>query len=160
MSASSTHVSGVLHALVAMTMKNFQVRRASSSTSPADEEDEVMPVMSHLCQWKVPSKSKESNLLMSVPDFEKHDYRKQKKRTVSITEDSDPRPLEYRGTAQSNLPALLDSVRGESRGVSVLFDPSYCHQTVPVSSPDIPAMSAIKGTVSAFIPYWTDVTYL
>ena len=150
MSASCTHVSVVLHALVAMTAKNFQVSPVSSATLPADEEDEVMPVTSYLCQWKVPSKRKESILPMSAAVVEKHDYRKQKKRRVGITEDFDPRPLEYRGTAQSNLPALLDSVLDESLGVSVPFDPSYCHQTLPVNSPDVPATSAIKATVSVF----------
>ena len=79
MTASCTHVAAVSHALVAMTTKNFQVRSASSSTFPADEEDEVMPVTSYLCHWKVPSKRKESNLLMSAAVFEKYDYRKQKK---------------------------------------------------------------------------------
>ena len=150
MSASCTHVSAVLHALVAVTAKNFQVQPALASTSLADEEDEVMPVTSYLCQWKVPKKRKESNLPMSAVVFEKHDYHKQKKRRMSVTEDFDPRPVECRGTAQSLLPALLDSVCGESLGVSVLFDPRYCQQTVPVSSPDIPATSAIKEAVSAF----------
>ncbi len=109
-----------------------------------------MPVTSYLCQWKVPKKRKESNLPMSAAVFEKHDYQKQKKRRISITEDFDPRPIECRGTAQSLLPALLDSIRGESLGVSVLFDPKYCHQTMPVTHPDVPATSAIKKTVEAF----------
>ncbi len=144
----AAHVSAVLHALVAMTAKNFQVQPALPSTPSADEKDEVMPVTSYLCQWKVPKK--ESNLPMSAAVFENHDYQKQKKRRISITEDFVPRPMECRGTAQSLLPALLDSIRGESLGVSVLFDPKYCHQTMPVTHPDVPATSAIKKTVEAF----------
>ena len=69
---------------------------------------------------------------------------------MSLTDDFDPRPLEHRGTAQSLLPALLDSVRGDSLGVSVMFDPRYRQQTVPVSSPDIPVTSAIQEAVATF----------
>ena len=37
-------------------------------------------------------------------------------------EDFDPRPEGYRDNAKTLLPALLDSVRGESLSVSMLFD--------------------------------------
>jgi len=110
-----------------------------------------MPVTSYLCQWKVPRKRKESNLPMSAAVLEKHDFQKQRKRRISLTEDFDPWPVECRGNAKSLLPALLDSVRGESLGVSLLFDPQYCHhQTTPVSSPSIPDTSEIKRSVAAF----------
>ena len=84
-SASCTHISAVLHALVALTSSGgsgFQLKPALPSTSLPDEEDEVMPITSYLCQWKVPKKQKESNLTMSAAVFEKHDYCKQKKRRV------------------------------------------------------------------------------
>lgn len=87
---------------------------------------------------------------MSAAVFEKHDYRKQKKRRVSLTEDFDPRPVDCRGNATSLLPALLDSVCGESLGVSLLFDPQCCHQTIPVTRPGVPDTSSLKETVSAF----------
>ena len=87
-----------------------------------------MPVTSFLCQWKVPKKRKDSVQPMSTASFEKHDYQKQKKKKVSLIEEFDPRPVECRGTATSLLPSLLESIRGESLGVSVLFDPQYCHQ--------------------------------
>lgn len=88
---------------------------------------------------------------MSVESsFEKHDYRKQKKRRVSLTEEFDPQPMEYRNTATSLLPALLDEVRGESLGVSLLFDPLYCHETVPASGTCVPDMLKLKETVAAF----------
>ena len=140
----------MLHALVALTTTGFQLHPALPSTSLPDEENEVMPVTSYLCQWKVPKKRKESNLPMSAAVFEKHDYRKQKKRRVSLTEDFDPRPVDCRGNATSLLPALLDSVRGESLGVSLLFDPQCCHQTIPVTRPGVPDTSSLKETVSAF----------
>ena len=44
-------------------------------------------------------------------------------------EDFDLRPEGYRDNAKTLLPALLDSVRGESLGVSILFDEKYCQQT-------------------------------
>ena len=62
-------------------------------------------------------------------------------------EDFDPRPEGYRDNAKTLLPALLDSVRGESLGVSILFDEKYCQQTI--SSNDTSA-SNIKETVAAF----------
>ena len=126
-SASCTHVSAVLHALVAMTTAGFKPQSTTVQTILADDEEEVMPVTSYLCQWKVPKKRKESNLPMSAAVFEKHDFQKQRKRRISPTEDFDPRPVECRGNAKSLLPTLLESVRGESLGVSLLFDPQYCH---------------------------------
>jgi len=87
---------------------------------------------------------------MSAAVFEKHDYRKQKKRRLTLMEDFDPRPEDCRGTAASLLPTLLDSLRGESLGVSLLFDPQYCHKTIPVTQPGVPDTSSLKETVSAF----------
>ena len=139
-----------MHALVAMTTKSFPVQPALPATSDGHGADEVMPITSYLCQWKVPKKRKESNMPMSTAVFEKHDYRKQKKRKVTLTEEFDPRSVEFRGTAPSLLPALLDSVRGESLGVSVLFDSAHCHKSLSHGSPDPPTLSAIKQTVVAF----------
>ena len=89
---------------------------------------------------------------MSETVFEKHDYRKQKKRKLSLTEDFDPRPVELRGNAQSRLPGLLDTVRGESLGVSLLFDPKYRQVTTAVNNPDpsIPDTCVLKETIVAF----------
>ena len=58
--------------------------------------------------------------------------------------------MEFRGTAPSLLPALLDSVPGESLGVSVLFDSAHCHKSVSLGHPDPPTVSVIKPTVVAF----------
>ena len=88
---------------------------------------------------------------MSAAVFEKHDFQKQHKRKTTRTEDFDPRPEEYRGIAKSLIPALLDSVRGESLGVSVLLDPRYCHNLpTPAVNPSIPDTSQLKETVAAF----------
>ena len=141
----------MLHALVAMTTAGFKPQSTTVQTILADDEEEVMPVTSYLCQWKVPKKRKESNLPMSAAVFEKHDFQKQRKRRISPTEDFDPRPVECRGNAKSLLPTLLESVHGESLGVSLLFDPQYCHhQTTAISSPNIPDTSKLKETVAAF----------
>ena len=142
-SASCTHVSALLHALVAMTAKKY-------SSSPSTSRSEAMPITSYLCQWKMPKKRKDSSIPMSTAVFEKHDY-KRKKRKVSLTEDFDPRPEECRGTASSLLPELLKEVHGESLGVSILFDSRHCQQKIPIiSSTEIPAISVIKQSVAAF----------
>lgn len=50
----------------------------------------------------------------------------------------------------SLLPTLLDTVRCESLGVSIL-DPQCCHQTVPaVTQPSIPGIAELKTTVAGF----------
>ena len=62
---------------------------------------------------------------MSKAKIQKHDYAKPNKREVKMIEDFDPRPLEYRGTAASRLPQLLDTVKGEKLCISLLFDETY-----------------------------------
>lgn len=149
LSASCTHVSAVLHSLVALTSKGSPIQPTLPAAS-VDEGDGLMPVTSYLCQWKVPKKRKESKLQMSAAVFEKHDYRKEKKRKVVSTEDFDPRPAEFRGKAPVLLQEFLEKVRGQSLGVSVMFDPQYRQETIPTSGPDIPNTSALKETVRAF----------
>ena len=83
--------------------------------------------------------------------FQKHDYQKQHKKRVSHTEDFDPRPVECRGIAPSLLPALLDSVHGESLGISVFFDKRYCHEQLPVTDAGVPGTSLLKQTVAAYM---------
>ena len=50
----------------------------------------------------------------------------------------------------SLLPTLLDSLRGESLDVSLLFNQQYCHKTIPVTQPGVPDTPSLKETVSAF----------
>ena len=61
---------------------------------------------------------------MSEAVFQKHTYGKESKRTYDSLEDFDPRPLEYRGTASTNLLQLLNDVRGQGLCLSLLFDPA------------------------------------
>ena len=131
-SASCVHVSSLLHDLVVVTANNIQLHPSLPSTSVADKEEETMPTTSFFCQWKVPKKRKESNQPISAITFEKHDYQKEKKSRLSLTKDFDPYPSECKGTAQNLLDSFLENVCGESLGVSVLFDPVYCHKDVHV----------------------------
>ena len=48
-------------------------------------------------------------------------------------------------TSASLLPALLDSIRGESLGVSLLFDPQYRQQTIPVTHKQVSQTSCGKS---------------
>ena len=129
-SASCTHVSALLHSLVATTSKNCQVHSELPTLALVDGDIEwFTPLTSVLSSWNVSSR-KESNLQMSEAVFEKHDYQRSTKRRRKQIRDFDPRPEDYRGNAKSLLPALLDSVRGESLGISVLFDDKYCQETI------------------------------
>ena len=117
-SASCTHVSGLLHALVALCP-------AQLSQPPKDgnaEEDEPLPITSFACQWKQPRKRKESTLPMSEAVFHKPVYGRQQKHTLSSITDFDPRPQRYRGTAPALLEEFLEKVKGKGLGVSVLKD--------------------------------------
>ena len=146
----------MLHALVGMTSAGCKLQPTHPAISELDgeeeeeEEEDAMPVTSYLCQWKVPKKRKESTLQMSSATFQKHDYHHQGKRKVAFTEDFDPRPSDCRGIASSLLPTLLECVRGESLGVSLLFDEHYRHQTIPLSVPHLPDLEALKDNVAAF----------
>ena len=77
-SASCTHVSGLLHALVAMTRSELWSRMSSET----GEEEQVLPITSYACQWNVPKKRKESSLPFSEAKFTKHVYGKEKKRSL------------------------------------------------------------------------------
>ena len=113
-----THISALLHALAALCPTSFPTLADSTNTSStssdpvSNDEDEVVPVTSVLCQWKPPKKRKVSTMKLCDVEFEKHVYRRTKK-SMKKLEDFDPRPEKYRGTAKDNLPALLDSVRGK-----------------------------------------------
>ena len=65
-------------------------------------------------------------------------------------EDFDLRPEGYRRNTKSLLLALLDSVRGESLGLSILFDEKYCQQTISSNDTSVLSASNIKETVAAF----------
>ncbi len=149
-SASCTHMSALLHALVAMSPAKFHLQPGLPAIN--EEDEEALPVTSYPCQWKEPRKRKESTLPMSQAHFEKHVKRK---RTVRPVEDFDPRPEKYRGTANNHLPALLDKLNGKGLCISLLLDPrcqywSNTESVLPAGTPEQPSTSALKSTVVAF----------
>ncbi len=112
-SASCTHISALLHALVSMTASQFQLQPTESpeALSLARGDDDDVPVTSRPCQWKAPRKRKESSMPMAEAPFEKHVYGREKKRKIKLIDDFDPRPMEFRGIVRDRLPALLDKIR-------------------------------------------------
>ena len=74
LSASCTHVSGLLHALAALAPTQFPPSSATGSSVSTEESEETLPVTSYPCQWKAPRKRKQSNLKMADATFEKHVY--------------------------------------------------------------------------------------
>ena len=84
MSASCTHISALLHGLVAMSPSE-QFPRAS-----ADDMEDDLPCTSYSCQWKKPRSRKESNLKISDAKVEKHKYSKAKQTNLQPLENFDP----------------------------------------------------------------------
>lgn len=152
-SASCVHVSGLLHALVAMNPGPFHAQRTDELQD--DEEETPLPITSYACQWKMPCKRKESTLLMSSATFNKHTYGKQKTRTFQSMEDFDPRPVEFRGTANSNVKELLDKLAGKGLSISLSLDPqSRCwnesSSSAQVISPQLPSKQELQNRVDTF----------
>ena len=90
--------------------------------------------------------------------FEKHVHGKTKKHKYEKLEDFDPRPTKYHNTANNNLPALLDSIRGQGLCVSLLLDTRLCVQnesySLPANSsglPHLPDQTALNKTVTEFM---------
>ena len=136
-SASCTHVSALLHALVSVTTPQFQLQPSESPEVLLNSE-EVVPVTSRPCEWKPPKKRKESTMALSDTSFEKPECGKEKKRKLEPLEDFDPHPEEFRGIACANLPALLEKIRGEQLCISLLFDKHFCYWDQSGSSMTIP----------------------
>lgn len=120
LSASCTHVSGLLHALVGLCPDSFQ---HPGGTSDMGELEEVLPITSYACQWKPPCKRKESTLQMSEVQFQKHVYGREKKKSSKPLEDFDPRPPEYHNTARGQMKELLEKICGKGLCVSLMLDP-------------------------------------
>ena len=92
---------------------------------------------------------------VSEATFEKHVYGKASKRSYQQLEEFDPRPVQFRGTAKNNLPSFLDKVRGEQLCISLLLDPSFCHDydigsDSTQQTPTLPSISSLKETIAAF----------
>ena len=145
LSASCTHVSGLLHALVSICIEYFTASSTSHQADTTDEEPNL-PVTSYLCQWKAPRKRKESALKMSESTFEKHVYGRVRKYERKPLEDFDPRAQECVGKIKDRLPALLDRVRGKGLGISLLFDESTCYWDTDKTpdSYELPTLEKVK----------------
>ena len=143
-------MSGLLHALEAMTKSVLWSR---PSIEERDEE-EVMPVTSYACQWNVPKKRKESSLPFSEAKFTKHVYGKDNRRSLKDIEGFDPRPMEYRGTANASLPILLDKVRGRGLSISLSLDSETRfwkdNPHEDSHSPELPSKQELQERVSKF----------
>lgn len=141
MSASCTHVSALLHALVALCPSTY-----SAGSIPDGSDDEALPVTSYACQWKVPSKRKDCTLPLSKIVFEKHSYGRERKRSLKIMEDFDPRPAEYHNTAKDLLQDFLGKVKGKGLGVSLLLDPDLRANLSGTSSlqPELPSKAELQ----------------
>lgn len=151
-SASCTHISAILHALVALCPSLTPFQDGSSSHVVGDTE-ESLPVTSFLCQWKQPRKRKDSTLKTSEAKFEKHVYSRVNSRSFQEIEDFDPRPQEHRGTASVRLSTLLNKLQGKDLAISLLLDPRcrvWGKQTTN-DSPDLPSDLEVQFTVGQFI---------
>ena len=154
-SASCTHVSALLHALVALTPIQFTAPSSSDPLVDAEESTDSLPITSYPCVWKAPKKRKQSNLKMADADFEKHVYGRtasaKKRRRL---EDFDPRPLKYRGKANDQLTSFLEHVRGKGLGISLLKDEStryWSSDRMTTSTHDLPSNLELKRSVEEFM---------
>ena len=68
-SASCTHISALLHALVALTPQEIGQHAIDDNAT-----DEALPVTSFICKWNAPRKRKDSNLPISEAVFQKDNY--------------------------------------------------------------------------------------
>ena len=84
----------------------------------------------------------------------KHIYCKERKCQYVPLEDLDSRPMSYRGTANNDLRAMLEKVRGQRLCVSLLFDSTACYNDVSdkpkASSPEMPTKKRLEETVAHF----------
>ena len=156
-SASCTHVSALLHALVALAPIQFTAPPSSDPLMDTDESTESLPITSYPCQWKVPKKRKESNLKMADAAFEKHVYgRATSTKKRQRLEDFDPRPVKYRGQANNRLNTFLKQVRGKGLGISLLKDESTRYwssegMTMTTSAHDLPSGHQLKQSIDEFM---------
>ena len=158
-SLSCTHVSALLHALVALSPPPSLFLSQStdpqpSTSSSSSNDSEVLPVTSYLCTWKAPRKRKESTQQMSEIMFEKHVLGRTKKKKYLSLEEFDPRPEFCRGRVKDHLPTLLDKVRGKGLCISLLLDSSTQvwsnEKREESTTPTLPGVDQIKKTVEEF----------
>jgi hypothetical protein len=146
----------MLHALVAMSPIHF-VALSNTTFSEGDADDDVIPVTSLPCRWKVPKARKDSNLKMSDANFKKHVHGKTSSVNYTRQEDFDPRPTRFRNNAQGLLKEFLGKVCGKGLGVSMLFDESTRYWSdvsdniiENISGPNIPKKHELETSIEAF----------
>ena len=145
------------HALVSITPNEFPVPgNETMNTDSSSEKEEVLPVTSYACKWKVPCKHKDSTMQMADAVFHKHVYGRERKRTLKPLEDFDPRPMEYRVTANDRLPELLDKLCGKGLCVSLTLDSQtrcWSKGEIEILKPlplQLPTKQELQGRVSEF----------
>jgi len=121
-----------------------------SSALVDGDSEQFISLTSVLCRWNVPTARKESNLQISEAVFEKHDYQKPVKKRRKHIEEFDPRPEDCRRNANQLLTTLLENVRGESLGISLLFDERYSQPGLLHADTSLPSTPHIQKTVEAF----------
>ena len=80
-------------------------------------------------------------------------YGRQRKHELKPLENFDPRPADLRGTANDSLKSFLTKVRGQSLGVSLLFDEScrcWSSTADKALAPVLPSKEAIISRVTEF----------
>ena len=60
-------------------------------------------------------------MAISEVSFVKHYCGQEKKRTLELLEDFNPRPMEFRVSTRDRLPALLEKIYGEQLCILLLF---------------------------------------
>ena len=150
-------MSGLLHALVAMSPSFPSHSVMDPSTSTSEPEEEALPITSYACQWKPPRKRKESTLRMSEATFHKPVYGREKRRSSKPLEEFDPRPPEYKNTAQGHLKEFLGKVCGKGLCVSLMFNSAsqYWQDETQTGSgeplpPKLPSKEELQSRVEEF----------
>ncbi len=96
-------------------------------------------------------KRKESTLRLSDASFVKHDYAKPDKKKMKKMDDYDPRPQQFRGTASERLPELLNKIKGEQLGISLLLDPQFqCEEDLTSNECQLRSIIKLKETIKNF----------
>ena len=151
-SASCTHVSAVLHGVCGMK-QTFDSTLSNLAEHYDDNDELALLCTSQLCVWKEPRSRKESNLRVSDAVFEKHDYSKPVKRKIHQSNNYDPRPSQFKGTACGELPELLKKIKSSNVGVSLLLDSECIESQSALLQPrgyDLPPDSKLRRTLDYF----------
>ena len=126
-----------------------------TSLSYNSDESELNPVLlftSLPCKYIVLKNQKGSTEQISVAVFNNCDHEKTVKQTLQPTEDFDPIPEEYGGTAKNHTPNLLKKMKGNYLGILLFLDKDYVDQGSQMLEPsmfDLPDVAALRRAVEA-----------